>query len=407
MQILSSGSAIATYSIAFIAASLLYLVVAAVVRGRTLRRPVVLILVGAGIAVRAALLPVHPIGSDDVYRYLWDGRVHSAGIDPYAYAPADTTLAHLHTADLPSRVNNPSFHTPYFPLTQWVFLLTWWVAGENVLGIKVLLFLAECVTLFLLGRALRSFGLPHQHILLYALCPLPIAMFAVDAHIDGLGLPLLLLAVILWRSERRMPALIMVGLSLAIKPVALVIVPVLFFTVRSWRERVLIALVPLAVVAVQFVPYLWTSHPFAGIVAFGRHWYYNGAAFEIVRIFFRDNLTARAVCGAVLAGGILVFSLQRSPLPVMVYRNVMLLLLLSPVVHPWYITWLLAFLPLTAAWSGIAFVALASLTSLTMVDYITYGTWGISPWIMAAEYIPVVVLFSLESINIESISAKK
>lgn len=407
MQILSSGSAIAIYSIAFIAASLLYLVLAAVVRGRTLRRPAVLSLIALGIAVRAALLPFHPVGSDDVYRYLWDGRVQSAGVDPYAYAPADSALAHLHTAELPSRVNNPSVRTPYFPLTQWVFLLVWWIAGENALGIKVLLFLAECVTLFLLGRLLRIFDLPRQHILLYALCPLPIVMFALDAHIDGIGLPLLLLAVNLWSSERRVTALLIFGLSLAIKPVALVLLPVLFFAVRPWRERMTIVFVPLAVVVLQFVPYLWTSNPFAGIAAFGRHWYYNGAAFEIVMAIVRDNLTSRTICAVILAGIIFVISRQRSLLPVAAYRSVMILLLLSPVVHPWYITWLAVLLPLTAAWSGITFVALASVTSLTMVEYITSGTWGISPWLMVVEYVPVVVLFTIEMIKKEQKSTKK
>ncbi len=399
MQILFPGSAISAYSVTFITASALYLIAAAVVRRRALPRPVVLALIGLGIAVRAALLPVHPIGSDDVYRYLWDGRVQSAGFDPYAYAPADSTLAHLHTADLPARVNNPSVHTPYFPLTQWVFVLVWWVAGENFLGLKLVLFLAECLTILLLDRMLRTYGFPRQNILLYALCPLPIVMFALDAHIDGLGLPLLLLALVLWTRDRWLPALAVLGLSLAIKPVALVMLPALFFAVRPWRQRLMVALVPLTVVAIQFVPYLWTSNPFAGIAAFGRNWYYNGVAFEIVMSFVNNNLTARSLCGAALAIAILIVARHRISLPTSTYRSVLLLLLLSPVVHPWYITWLAVLVPLTPAWSGISFLALASLTSCTMVDYITNGTWGISPWLMALEYVPVLIVFALELIK--------
>jgi hypothetical protein len=66
------------------------------------------------------------------------------------------------------------------------------------------------------------------------------------------------------------------------------------------------------------------------------------------------------------------------------------------VVHPWYITWLAVLVPLTYAWSGIGFLALASLTSLTMVEYLISGIWGIDPWILALEYVPVVVLMIIE-----------
>ena len=52
------------------------------------------ILLGA-IAVQLAALSAPPQGSDDLYRYIWDGRVQAAGIDPYAYSPAAPQLAFL------------------------------------------------------------------------------------------------------------------------------------------------------------------------------------------------------------------------------------------------------------------------------------------------------------------------
>ena len=51
------------------------------------RRAVPLILLGA-VAVQLAALSAPPQGSDDLYRYIWDGRVQAAGIDPYSYSPA-------------------------------------------------------------------------------------------------------------------------------------------------------------------------------------------------------------------------------------------------------------------------------------------------------------------------------
>ena len=58
------------------------------------RRAVALIVLGA-IAVQLAALSAPPRGSDDLYRYIWDGRVQAAGIDPYSYSPAAPQLVSL------------------------------------------------------------------------------------------------------------------------------------------------------------------------------------------------------------------------------------------------------------------------------------------------------------------------
>ena len=44
---------------------------------------------GVGILLRAYVLLFDPLLSSDIYRYVWDGRVQAAGINPYRYFPAD------------------------------------------------------------------------------------------------------------------------------------------------------------------------------------------------------------------------------------------------------------------------------------------------------------------------------
>src|ERR1700733_13646507 len=58
------------------------------------RRAVPLILLG-GIAIQFAALAGPSLGSTDLYRYIWDGRVQAAGIDPYRYAPSARQLVSL------------------------------------------------------------------------------------------------------------------------------------------------------------------------------------------------------------------------------------------------------------------------------------------------------------------------
>ena len=43
---------------------------------------------GLGILLRAYVLLFDPLLSSDIYRYVWDGRVQAAGINPYRYFPA-------------------------------------------------------------------------------------------------------------------------------------------------------------------------------------------------------------------------------------------------------------------------------------------------------------------------------
>ena len=58
------------------------------------RGALIVILAGA-VLMRLALLFTEPYLSTDIYRYVWDGRVQAAGIDPYQYPPAAKALVGL------------------------------------------------------------------------------------------------------------------------------------------------------------------------------------------------------------------------------------------------------------------------------------------------------------------------
>ena len=78
-------------------------------------------ILGAALVARAMLLPVGPV-STDIYRYVWDGRVQAAGINPYRYIPADPALAHLRDAEIYPKINRADYaRTIYPPAAQIVF----------------------------------------------------------------------------------------------------------------------------------------------------------------------------------------------------------------------------------------------------------------------------------------------
>src|SRR5262249_54615595 len=47
--------------------------------------------------------------SDDIYRYIWDGRVQAAGINPYRYVPADPALAFLRDNEIYPHINRADY----------------------------------------------------------------------------------------------------------------------------------------------------------------------------------------------------------------------------------------------------------------------------------------------------------
>jgi alpha-1,6-mannosyltransferase len=121
---------------------------------------------------RLSLLFAPPYLSDDIFRYVWDGRVQAAGINPYRHIPADPVLADLRDDKIYPRINRRDYAaTMYPPLAQFTYLLTTRIS-ESVTWMKATMLLFEVVTIWALLHLLTSFGLPRERVLLYAWHPL-------------------------------------------------------------------------------------------------------------------------------------------------------------------------------------------------------------------------------------------
>jgi len=395
LHFVQAGPAVA-YTAVFIAASAMYLLQAREISsGRPSRRSILFAAIAA-LLVRGSFLFTLPVGSDDVYRYIWDGKVQSAGVNPYQFAPDAPELRYLHSSRLPGLVNHPDMKTLYFPASQWVFLLGYQISGEEIWGYKLLLLLAEMATIAGLFLLTAHTGIPWKFVLLYALCPLPVMAFAVDAHLDGFGLPLIVFGLLLHLRGKKAAALLLFALSISVKPVALVFLPVLFVLEKGLWQKARTLLIPLVVLLLQFVPYSVSASPLDSLEIFAKHWAFNGSVFELVNLYLADNQKARYVCAFLLGFAILLLSLSRKELMEKIYLSVFLLLLFSPVVHPWYVSWLAVLLPLARRWSGLSFVSAVSLALFTVVAYKTTGVWTQYPLLLLLEYLPTIGLLGLE-----------
>ena len=85
------------------------------------RRAVWVVLLVAA-AMRLPLIVSPAFLSTDVYRYVWDGRVQAAGINPYRYMPGDPALASLRDDLVYPRINRADYApTIYPPAAQVMF----------------------------------------------------------------------------------------------------------------------------------------------------------------------------------------------------------------------------------------------------------------------------------------------
>ena len=384
------------YTTIYISTSVLFIVICWQIFLLNISQRYVYFLLTAIIIIRIIFIPVHPVGSDDYYRYLWDGKVQANGVNPYAFAPDAKELGYLHSDILPKYVNHSAMKTLYPPLTEILFYISYLISGENYLGIKFLLLFFDLITIYGIYLILKKLNTDKKYILLYALSPLPIFQFFVDAHADGFGLAFIIFAIFFYLDKKKILSYILIGLSICIKPIGLLFIPLLFFAEKSLTERIKIILVPAFICAAMYIPYIFTGSPFQALIKFTENWTFNGIVFDILNSFLHNNQKVRLICGIIYFLIFLVILFSKKDLLEKIYLSIFLLLIFSPVVHPWYVCWLVILLPFVPRWSGIFYVSLVSLTAITDLNYQLSGTWREYTLVLTLEYVPVLAIFLYE-----------
>ncbi|MDQ3174703.1 MAG: hypothetical protein M3Q91_13520, partial [Acidobacteriota bacterium] len=130
--------------------SLIYLLAAwMIVRARLSRSTLMIVVVFAAL-FRLSILFAPPFLSDDIYRYVWDGRVQATGVNPYRYIPADEALAPLRDEKIYPRINRRDYaHTIYPPGAQIIYFLATRVS-ERVTWMKTVMLGFETLAIWVL-----------------------------------------------------------------------------------------------------------------------------------------------------------------------------------------------------------------------------------------------------------------
>jgi hypothetical protein len=359
------------------------------------RHAVIVILLVAAVVRSVALFAPQAL-STDAYRYVWDGRVQAAGINPYRFIPADPALSPLRDASIYPNINRAEYaHTIYPPTAQLAFLAIERVS-DSVVGMKLGMLAFDVASIACLLALLRRKGLPAGRVLLYAWHPLPIWEFAGTGHVDAVAIAFLLVGFL--AASRRAPWWAGAALAAAtlVKFYPAVVAPALY---RRWDWRLPVAFG--LTLIVLYLPYLSVGSGVFGFLSgyaseeglrdgrgiflwsFLKDWCHVPG--QVLHYF--PLLAALLLLGAALRTQRVAQT--RTPGDVAAALGIasVFTLVVSP--HdPWYFTWLVPFLCFRFT------IATCWLTGACTLMYVVPDPTGLKA--QSLIYIPFIVLSALQ-----------
>ena len=301
---------------------------------------------------RLLLLPMYP--GDDVWRYLWEGYIQNLGFNPYLLPPNAPELIPYRTAWW-SLINHLDHAAIYPPLTQLVFRVLAAISPSIIL-FKLAFVGADLGICWLLSR---RFGCAKT--LLYAWNPLIIYSFAGGAHYDSWFIFTWVAGCLILQSKNPNWSAVSIGISIAIKWMSLPVLGIL-----AWLQlpRLKSAI---TVLFLGILPAIFSAIPFCStagcpVIPAGSSFVTNGRSAEFFPFLLHlvwqpqnsTNFIYLIPLILALIGGLWHFQSRKhklisglsSPSDDLLQLSefyLIVLLIVSPIIHAWYFTWLVPF----------------------------------------------------------------
>ena len=373
-------------------------------------------------AFRERLVVETPYLSSDVYRYIWDGRVQAAGINPYLYMPVARELEPLRDEKIFPHINRPDYaRTIYPPMAQAIFLATYLISPSNVTTFKATMSLFDLLAILAIMMTLARMKLDPARAIIFAWHPLVIWEGAHSGHIESALMALLAFALLARVSEKYALTGFFLALAVLTKLYPALLLPAFLIakpqsgvwsTVRAMltdKANLKIISAFIATVALAYVPYLGAG---AGVLGYLPGYLKEEGFVESGSRYFLLDLARKlfdlptpvymVVAALALVGLAVYFLFKQKRNGVDVARAaatlIGLFLILSTPRYSWYAAWIIPFL---------CFAPRAGWLYLTGASVFLYFLWlipsypGIPLWIGAAIYAPAIALIFLEWVRLK------
>lgn len=194
----------------------------------------IIILFAAG--SRAQLVDERPYLSTDTYRYIWDGRVQAAGINPYRHIPSAPELAHLRDDSIYPKINRSDYaQTPYPPIAQAIYLLVYLSKPFSVTAFKLAMSLFDIITVIAIMITMQRAAMNPARAIIFAWHPLLIFEGAHTGHVESAFVSFLALGLLAWSYKKHALIGVAIGLAAMVKFYPALVLPA-FITIEPYRD---------------------------------------------------------------------------------------------------------------------------------------------------------------------------
>jgi len=369
------------------------------------------LLLGLGILFRLIFLLAIPNLSQDFYRFIWDGHLVIMGESPYLYLPKEILekgeliipQAQLLVEKMESL--SASNYSNYPPFSQILFGVCVWLGGQKIVGGLIamrLLLLGADIGIFYFGRKLLKHLNKSPHLIFwYFLNPLVIIELGGNLHFEGVMLFFLLWALYLLTINKWMIAAFLIALSISVKLIPLMLLP-LFFKTLGLKKGLVFNAIVIAGVLVTLIPFYdpaFATHYSNTLSLWFSNFEFNASVYNVVKSLGTQldlkpweliKTYGKIIPIIVIIWvGILSFFRRNQEHSVLLISMLMILtvyLFLSTTVHPWYIISLV----LLCLFSEFRFPLVWSATVILSYSAYAHPDFKETMWLLIIEYLTVI-----------------
>ncbi|MEQ9290381.1 MAG: hypothetical protein RIG77_25840 [Cyclobacteriaceae bacterium] len=332
---------------------------------------------------RVAMFFALPGLSDDFYRFIWDGRLISHGINPFVHVPdffmqQPTQLGTLSPA-LYEQLNSQHYTTLYPPVSQLFFWLAALISPHDLTGsvffLRLIILLFDVGNILLIMAILRQNQMSELRVVIYAFNPLVILELTGNLHFEGIMLFFILGFVYLYGLNKVKLSTIPFSLAIATKLIPLMFLPLVLKKLKL-PAFIGFGLLAGGITVLTFFPFLdwhFLSGMSESLDLFFRKFEFNGGLFFLFREigWFYKGYDMVSTIGPLMSLAALALILaysfwSKKSTNILSGFTVILFIQLSlaTTVHPWYIIPLVAFSCQTnfkfpLVWSALIFLTYA------------------------------------------------
>ncbi len=342
----------------------------------------VLIIV-AGMIFRLTLIPTLYTTSDDVHRYLWEGKVIANTRNPFTAPPNDSTLNQLHDENF-EKVTFKHISAIYPPLSQIVFTVSYLVAGNSVVFLKIIYLIFELVTLIFLFKLLITKGKNPNLVLLYAWLPLPILEYFNNAHLDVFGITFLVVFIYYFEKQKFNLASVALAFAFLSKLLALLVLP-LVIKKLGIKKSIPFYGIFLFISVIFYLPFVVGNvEVFSGLFKYLSRWEFNGSVYNLIKVIFSSGQIARIVCAILLSLSVLIIAVRYKNFINGVFTVFLCVIIFSTTLYPWYLGWIAALNVLNPSYSIMSLFFTINFSNFTPLA----EKWKEYPIVWVIQYIP-------------------